>query len=57
MSFRNSFFAERFGITEKMPYMEAGLEERVVSAQGGIPMADAKKLVDFANRVRAELMR
>lgn len=51
---QNAANYERFGITEKMPYMEASLEERVVSQQAGIPIADAKKLVDYANRIRTE---
>jgi cobaltochelatase CobS len=51
---QNAANYERFGITEKMPYMEAELEARVVSAQGAIPVADAKKLVDFANRIREQ---
>jgi cobaltochelatase CobS len=51
---QNAANYERFGITEQMPYMEASLEARVVSQQGGIPLADAKKLVDFANRIREQ---
>lgn len=51
---QNAANYERFGITEQMPYMEAKLEARVVSQQGGIPLADANKLVDFANRIREQ---
>jgi cobaltochelatase CobS len=51
---QNAANYERFGITEQMPYMEAKLEARVVSQQGGVPLADANKLVDFANRIREQ---
>lgn len=51
---QNAANYERFGLTEKMPYMEPELEARVVSGQAEIPVADARKLVDFANRIRLE---
>lgn len=51
---QNAANYERYGITEKMPYMEPSLEARVVSGQARVPMADAQKLVDFANRIRTE---
>lgn len=51
---QNAANYERYGITEKMPYMEAEMEARVVSGQGAIPIADARKLVDYANRIRTE---
>lgn len=51
---QNAANYERFGITEKMPYMEPELEARVVQGQGEIPLVDARKLVDFANRIRSE---
>lgn len=51
---QNAANYERFGITEQMPYMDPKLEARVVSQQGGVPLADANKLVDFANRIREQ---
>jgi len=51
---QNSANYERFGVVQKMDYMAKELEERLVSQQGKIPMADAKKLVDFAKRIREE---
>lgn len=51
---QNAANYERFGIVEKMPYMEESIESSLVSKQAQIPLADAKKLVDFANRVRKE---
>jgi cobaltochelatase CobS len=51
---QNAANYERFGIVEKMPYMEAAIEARLVSQQADIPLDDAKRLVDFAGRVRAE---
>lgn len=51
---QNAANYERFGIVEKMPYMDKELEARLVSQQAGIPVDDAKKLVDYANRIRQE---
>ncbi|MCY1204638.1 cobaltochelatase, CobS subunit [compost metagenome] len=51
---QNSANYERFGVVQRMDYMSKELEERLVSQQGRIPMADAKKLVDFAKRIREE---
>lgn len=51
---QNSANYERFGVVKKMPYMEKKLEGRLVSQQADIPLADAEKLVDFANRIRTE---
>jgi cobaltochelatase CobS len=51
---QNAANFERFGIVEKMPYMEKALEERLVALQSDIPPEDAKLLVDFATRVRQE---
>lgn len=51
---QNAANYERFGITEKMPYMAPELETKVVSRQANIAQEDAMRLVDFANRVRAE---
>lgn len=49
---QNAANYERFGIVEKMPYMEPAIEARLVSQQANIPVDDAKRLVDFAGRVR-----
>lgn len=51
---QNAANYERFGVVERMPYMDKALEERLVSQQANIPLIDAKKLVDFAKRVRDE---
>jgi cobaltochelatase CobS len=51
---QNAANYERFGIVEKMPYMDAAIEARLVSQQADIPLDDAKRLVDFAGRVRNE---
>ena len=51
---QNAANYERFGIVEQMPYMNAKLESKLVSQQGNVPIKDAEKLVDFANRVRTE---
>lgn len=51
---QNAANYERFGIVEKMPYMEPAVEARLVSQQANIPIDDAKRLVDFAGRVRAD---
>ena len=53
-SMQNAANYERFGIVEKMPYMEPAVEAALVSKQAKISVADAKKLVDFANRIRGE---
>src|SRR5690606_5507918 len=49
---QNAANYERFGVVEKMPYMEAAIETRLVSKQADIPVEDAARLVDFAGRVR-----
>lgn len=51
---QNAANYERFGIVEQMPYMAAKLEAKVISQQADVPLKDAEKLVDFANRVRTE---
>lgn len=51
---QNAANYERFGITEKMPYLPEAAESRLVSLQGRIPVKDATKLVQFANVVRNE---
>lgn len=51
---QNAANYERFGVVEKMPYMDPKLEATLVSQQAKIPLEDAKKLVDFAKRVRDE---
>lgn len=49
---QNAANFERFGIVLQMKYMPAKQEAAVVSAQGDIAMADAERLVRFANLVR-----
>jgi cobaltochelatase CobS len=51
---QNAANYERFGIVEKMNYMEPSVEAVLVSKQAQIPLEDAKKLVDYANRIRGE---
>lgn len=51
---QNAANYERFGIVEKMPYMEPALEVRLISQKANVPMRDAEKLVDFATRIRTE---
>lgn len=51
---QNAANYERFGVVEQMPYLDETIESMLVSKQGQIPLADAKKLVDFAGRVRKE---
>lgn len=51
---QNAANYERFGIVERMEYMDKSLEERLVSQQASIPMKDAKQLVDFASRIREQ---
>lgn len=49
---QNAANYERFGIVEKMPYMNKKQEAEVVSGQGGISFADAERLVQFAHLIR-----
>jgi len=49
---QNSANYDRFGVVVKVNYMPAELEEKVLQQQAKITSGDAKKLVDFANRVR-----
>lgn len=51
---QNAASYERFGIVEKMPYMAPALETSLVARQAKIPEEHAKKLVEFATRVREE---
>jgi len=51
---QNAANYERFGIVEKMEYMEASVEAALVSKQAQIPLEDAKKLIDYATRIRGE---
>lgn len=51
---QNAANYERFGIVEKMPYMEPDMEALLVSQQANIPIADAKKLIQFATAIRNE---
>jgi cobaltochelatase CobS len=49
---QNSANYDRFGVVVKVNYMPAELEEKVLQQQAKITAGDAKKLVDFANRIR-----
>jgi cobaltochelatase CobS len=51
---QNAANYERFGIVERMPYMDEATEALLVSQQANIPMADAKKLISFATAIRSE---
>jgi cobaltochelatase CobS len=51
---QNAANFERFGVVQQMPWMEFETEARVISRKAKIPLDDAKKLVDFAKRVREE---
>jgi cobaltochelatase CobS len=51
---QNAANYERFAIVERMPYMEPELEARLVSQQAAIAILDARKLVDYAGRIRTE---
>lgn len=51
---QNAANYERFGVVERMPYMDPALEARMISLQARIPIDDAKKLVDYATKVRQE---
>lgn len=51
---QNAANFERFGVVQQMPWMEFETEARVISRKAKIPLEDAKKLVDFAKRVREE---
>lgn len=49
---QNAANYERFGMVEEVHYMEEKIEIAIISAQGGIPILDATKLVKFANMAR-----
>lgn len=51
---QNAANYERFGIVEKMNYMDETVEAALVSKQAQIPVTDARRLVDFANRIRGQ---
>lgn len=51
-SIQNAANYDRMGMVIQMHYMKADLETRILVNQSGIDDADAKKIVDFANRVR-----
>lgn len=51
---QNAANYERFGIVVRVDYMAEDIESTVVSKKARVPMADAKKLVDYANRIRKE---
>lgn len=51
-SIQNAANYDRFGMVLQVRYMKPDLEERILVNQAGIDKGDAKKIVDFANRVR-----
>lgn len=51
---QNAANYERFGIVEKMEYMDPAVEALLIAQKAGISREDATKLVDFATRVRAQ---
>ena len=51
---QNAANYDRFHVVLEMKYMPAEREEQVLVKQGGIALSDAKKMVDYANRVREQ---
>lgn len=51
-SIQNAANYDRFGMVIQMRYMKPELETIILVNQSGIDESDAKKIVDFANRVR-----
>lgn len=51
-SIQNAANYDRYGMVIQVRYMKPELEQRILVNQSGIDLADAKKIVDFANRVR-----
>lgn len=49
---QNAANYDRFGMALQMRYMKPELEARILMNQASIAEVDAKKIVDFANRVR-----
>jgi cobaltochelatase CobS len=51
-SIQNAANYERFGTTIQVRYMAPNMEAKVVANKAGVALEDAKKLVEFAGRVR-----
>lgn len=51
-SIQNAANYDRYGMVIQVRYMKPELETRILVNQAGIAEEDAKKIVDFANRVR-----
>lgn len=51
-SIQNAANYDRYGMVIQVRYMKPELEQRILVNQAGIDIGDAKKIVDFANRVR-----
>lgn len=51
-SIQNAANYDRFHMVLQVNYMPRELEEQVIVNQAGIPLADSKKLVDLASRIR-----
>lgn len=49
---QNAANYDRFGTVIQANYMKPDLEERILVNQAGIAETDAKRMIDFANRVR-----
>lgn len=50
---QNAANYERFGLVEKVEYMPASQEIGIIVSKTGIPKAEAEKLVNYANMIRA----
>ena len=48
----NSANYSRFGITDRVDYLESNLEAKVISGQAKIEIQDANLLIDFAQKIR-----
>lgn len=51
---QNAANYSRFGITEEVKYMEADLEIAVLQSKSKLTKTDAKKIVNFGNRIREQ---
>lgn len=51
-SIQNAANYDRYGMVLQVRYMKPDLEQKILVNQTGISLDDAKKIVDFANRVR-----
>jgi cobaltochelatase CobS len=56
-SIQNSANYERFGMVERVNYLEPATEQKIIINRSGVAAADAKKLVEFAKDIRASYER